>query len=801
MSDKDIRRALMIARAALRTATTIRPVHLASGGATDADPMTPVHELSPIPREQAEPIMQANADRGLQFDTAQSANRLRMKLQRHKKADEKGEDLPGMPGNPRTVLKAPEDKPQLPDFVTGRITPQDWVNRHEKLLAPHEIHDAADWYDRILGNFSQHYPNDPAAARKHMRAWLVAQQNVDVTGARNNALRQHEQINRGVPEEKMQAMGMPNPTMAARSVYQQKPVTGVGQKIGDFVDAAEGKDVRSWMGNHPAGGSPFVVDVHTARDTGHVDPILLNHLKKLGYNPEEIAKLKVDMQGTPSEIQYENRSHFGHQLTDHLNKIKWQGRSDWTPRQVQAVGWMGMTKFTADQADDVRSAMDQTTRNLSMELAPGEGSPWQKKFGKQFEQLTPQQQYDTTHHLTQHAIGHASKLAGIDVRDIVHGTGGWQKYQNPSTVAHTMATKHGAEIAAHALGHMLHQTEVWSNSIKPVTANPKGFAVDFLGEGNHNLHTDEGLRDFWGKIMDADPLKNTPKALFQGYQPIRTPDGKVGIRALIDRGGKGTAKALQDAVDGPISQMIEKLPFDVHSSMHEADILKARNDWTKDTHGQAYKARLEQLTGRDPTAHLDRAGKELEEEFRKKLQEHGQKVARATGGAVNHAPTEAQKEAGNYRKKHISFQGLPITIENEKGSIRKGKSASGHQWRCVLPCDYGYLKGTVGADRDHVDCYVGPDKDSNVVFVVNRHTPGKGFDEHKVLLGFKTEEDALCCYVAAFSDGSGPKRIGSVATMSLDGFKSWLGLQRQKAYGLRKGGIVDRALRLTASKR
>ena len=181
--------------------------------------------------------------------------------------------------------------------------------------------------------------------------------------------------------------------------------------------------------------------------------------------------------------------------------------------------------------------------------------------------------------------------------------------------------------------------------------------------------------------------------------------------------------------------------------------------------------------------------------------EHQKKYGFKKGGAVNHAPSEAQKEAGNYRKKHISFQGLNIAIENEKGSIRKGKSPSGHQWRCVLPCDYGYIKGTVGADKDHVDCYVGPDKDSNVVFVVNRHNPGKGFDEHKVLLGFKTEEDALCCYVAAFSDGSGPKRIGSVATMSLDGFKSWLGLQRQKAYGLRKGGIVDRALRLTASKR
>jgi len=169
----------------------------------------------------------------------------------------------------------------------------------------------------------------------------------------------------------------------------------------------------------------------------------------------------------------------------------------------------------------------------------------------------------------------------------------------------------------------------------------------------------------------------------------------------------------------------------------------------------------------------------------------------ARGGAVNHNPTEAQKAAGNYAKKHISFQGLQIAIENEKGSIRKGKSANGHQWRCVLPADYGYLKGTVGADKDHVDCYVGPDKDSHIVFVVNQHVPGKGFDEHKVMLGFKTEEDALCCYVAAFSDGFGAKRIGSVETMSLDGFKKWLHRGRTTK-PVAPGSVVDHAMRLVA---
>jgi len=147
----------------------------------------------------------------------------------------------------------------------------------------------------------------------------------------------------------------------------------------------------------------------------------------------------------------------------------------------------------------------------------------------------------------------------------------------------------------------------------------------------------------------------------------------------------------------------------------------------------------------------------------------------AEGGTVNHAPTDAQKHAGNYAKKHLSFQGLNIAIENEKGSVRTGASPSGKSWRCVVPHAYGYIKNSRGADGDHVDCYIGPDKDSTTVFVVNQVDPRtKKFDEHKCLLGFKNEEDALCCYVAGFSDGSGPKRIGSVETMSIDGFKKWL---------------------------
>lgn len=41
-------------------------------------------------------------------------------------------------------------------------------------------------------------------------------------------------------------------------------------------------------------------------------------------------------------------------------------------------------------------------------------------------------------------------------------------------------------------------------------------------------------------------------------------------------------------------------------------------------------------------------------------------------------PTEAQKHAGNYKKKHIKWKGFDVSIENVKGSIRSGIAKLGH---------------------------------------------------------------------------------------------------------------------------
>lgn len=142
---------------------------------------------------------------------------------------------------------------------------------------------------------------------------------------------------------------------------------------------------------------------------------------------------------------------------------------------------------------------------------------------------------------------------------------------------------------------------------------------------------------------------------------------------------------------------------------------------------------------------------------------------------VDRNPSEAQKEAGNYRKAHISIHGLDIAIENPCGSYRKGVDGDGKPWRCRLPAHYGYIKRTEGADGDHVDVYIGPHYKSPHVYVIDQHDLKYGkYDEHKVMLGFASKGQAKATYHRAFSDDNGKDRIGHIETMTVDEFKNWL---------------------------
>ena len=141
---------------------------------------------------------------------------------------------------------------------------------------------------------------------------------------------------------------------------------------------------------------------------------------------------------------------------------------------------------------------------------------------------------------------------------------------------------------------------------------------------------------------------------------------------------------------------------------------------------------------------------------------------------INDEPTPSRRRAGNYKKHHLKLHGLDFSIENPKGSTRRGTDPDGVEWTSVLPEHYGYIKKTEGADGDHVDAYIGPHEESELVFVVDQNTLAGEWDEHKCIFGALSTTQAKEVYLAGFSDGKGASRIRAITPMHVTQFKQWL---------------------------
>lgn len=145
---------------------------------------------------------------------------------------------------------------------------------------------------------------------------------------------------------------------------------------------------------------------------------------------------------------------------------------------------------------------------------------------------------------------------------------------------------------------------------------------------------------------------------------------------------------------------------------------------------------------------------------------------------VNTNPSEAQKEAGNYKKGHIKINGFDVTIEQPAGSVRSGKDANGKEWSVTMNNTYGYIRGTKGVDGDHIDVFLGPDMNSDMVYVVDQVNTDGSFDEHKVMIGFSSLEDARSAYLSNYEDGW--QGLGNITGVELDEFKKWIDSSKRK---------------------
>jgi len=144
----------------------------------------------------------------------------------------------------------------------------------------------------------------------------------------------------------------------------------------------------------------------------------------------------------------------------------------------------------------------------------------------------------------------------------------------------------------------------------------------------------------------------------------------------------------------------------------------------------------------------------------------------STVGGKGGANDKGRRMRDSILSQPIDWNGLTLRIETPKGGLRLGNG-----WSTVMSADYGFIEDTASAEgpNEEMDCFLGPHPESPNVFVIDQAWPDTGvFDEHKCMLGFHRQGDAMSAYLQAFHDGRAHERMSAVTPCTVDEFSDWL---------------------------
>lgn len=118
-------------------------------------------------------------------------------------------------------------------------------------------------------------------------------------------------------------------------------------------------------------------------------------------------------------------------------------------------------------------------------------------------------------------------------------------------------------------------------------------------------------------------------------------------------------------------------------------------------------------------------------------------------------PDQENLIAGEYLKGNVQIGELNIAIENPADSVRSGTDPSGKEWQVKMQHHYGYIENTRGADGDEIDVFVKNhlDSDPEDAYIIRQLNSDGTFDEHKIIIGAETEDEAKKIYHSNFETG------------------------------------------------
>ena len=293
-------------------------------------------------------------------------------------------------------------------------------------------------------------------------------------------------------------------------------------------------------------------------------------------------------------------------------------------------------------------------------------------------------------------------------------------------------------------------------------------------------------------FKSANGKKKGYKRLFDTLKKIAEANGRQDFFVVFNDNGEMLGVGANAAEAYGIALNHDEESFNVvrQTSTDNGTIIGFTNGWlfTDDIPESEWRDDSGRLKQEVKDASIARLAKELEikgEEAALATQQTEQpkptdEAVAAANEEVDTNPTEAQKEAGNYKKGHVTIDGFDISIENPSGSTRSGTDAQGNPWSVTMHNSYGYIRMTEGVDGDHIDIFLSDHIDdwNGTVYVVDQVNEDGSFDEHKVMYGFNSAEEAREAYLSNYSEGW--QGLGTITGVSREEFKKWVDSSHRK---------------------
>lgn len=384
----------------------------------------------------------------------------------------------------------------------------------------------ASWYREAMPILRTFFGDDADAI---MRGFAVSQANASPSGGLAAVLTVRDMMLRG---QKIPKGAISTVLDSIKAAVQGEEISkGMAAKLHDFAASLEGRRTRSWAADDIRAGAPVAVDIHALRDVGLVDPKIIRTLRD--RHGIDVSKLTIDNpQSAASGLQYELVAEKYRQLTQDMNDASFWGKDNWTPADVQALGWSAIQRIHGTFPEDLMFAVDRNTYEHAIEVLNGKTGmgrglsyPAQMAVTQEVAKLLPRFVHDENAFL----------------RDMTIGPAGWEGGTGVAVNMRIVGSPGQADRLAQRLAKAFDQYDVWA--VRPnvsISSRPGAGAGRVAFEiRSEAFDSTDAVDKFWAALK-----RNTPQNLqkhLAGYMPFER-DGLKGIRIITQSGPKPFAR-------------------------------------------------------------------------------------------------------------------------------------------------------------------------------------------------------------------------------------------------------------------